>query len=220
MRIRIFIGVVIAALICGTGVASAKGPSDATIEGDGVAAPIELSGNEGESSAMYTLVDQTGFFPALFGQVPDPMLDQAPTTDLGPKLVITWTVPFGEPVGSGTVVQEVYPLAAGGPLTYTEPGQPFFEVEKTRGGWYQAPAAITTTLESVGVSLDPGGPSGAPPNAPPASSPEPVTLPQPVSDGGGLTVWPAIVVGLCAAIVLVGGWRLLGTRRRPRVAQT
>ena len=42
---------------------------------------------------MGTLTEQTGIFPAVFGQTPDPMQKERPKGDLGPKYTITWTVP-------------------------------------------------------------------------------------------------------------------------------
>ena len=92
MRARVFLALVIAVLLV-PGVAHAKGPDLATIDGAGMAAPIAIAGVEGEDDDLAALVELAGLFPALFGQQPDPMLAAAPEEALGPKLVITWRLP-------------------------------------------------------------------------------------------------------------------------------
>ena len=74
--------------------ASAKGPSEATITGPGLGKPIKISGTETTGSPMMDLADAAGFFPAAFGQQPDPMIAR-PKGDLGPKYEITYEVPTG-----------------------------------------------------------------------------------------------------------------------------
>src|SRR5262245_36547955 len=119
MRLRVMLGVIAMVLLAWPGVAHAKGPESATIEaGDGTHS-IAVSGPEGGSSDFWKLVEQSGFFPALFGQAPDPMLDAAPTDDLGVALLVIWQLP--SPAHTTDVVrQTLYPDAAGGPVTYTE----------------------------------------------------------------------------------------------------
>src|SRR6266511_210530 len=95
--------------------ALAKGASAGTIDG----------GEPGSGTDLGTLADLSGLFPAMFGQSPDPMLDASPTPAerLGPRYTITWTIPDG--IGTAKKVrQDVYPYAAGAPVTYTKPGQP------------------------------------------------------------------------------------------------
>jgi hypothetical protein len=84
------------------------------------------------------------------------MLAAAPTTELGPRYTITYTLPG--PTTRG-LRQDLYPYAAGGSVTYTKPGQPFFDGQRTRGGWYVAPARLKETLVALGL----------PPTAPDAS---------------------------------------------------
>src|ERR671923_2979823 len=100
--------------------ASAKGASEATIDGPGISM---LTIGKGEQNLMY-LADSAGLFPALFGQSPDPMLSGRPSGKLGPKYVITWVMPGPETVHR--IRQEVYPYAVGGPVTFMAPGQRIF----------------------------------------------------------------------------------------------
>ena len=123
MRARLFLLVVVAAVWIAAP-AEAKGPGAVTIEGPGLPAPISLSGPEDGPGTFPDLVEQMGFFPAVFKPTPDPMLASAPTSDLGPKLAVTWRVPQGPQVAS--LQQDLYPYAAGGPLTYTAPAQRLF----------------------------------------------------------------------------------------------
>ena len=123
--------------------AFAKGPGGATIDGDGIDAPIVVED-------LGALVGDTGWSAAIFEQVPDPMLDEAPTSDLGPAVTIRWDVPG--PDGSGDVIeQRVHPYADGGPLVYTRPGQRLFGSEQARGGWFRAPTRLVGTLQALGV---------------------------------------------------------------------
>jgi hypothetical protein len=144
--------------------ASAKGPSEATITGPGLSKPIKISGTETTGSPIMDLAEAAGFFPAAFGQEPDPMIAR-PKGDLGPKYEITYVVPTGTD-SSSRIHQDLYPYAARPyALTYTKPGQPIFDMQ-TRGGWWTdqrlksvlvaaglpktAPAAKTTRSNSAG----------------------------------------------------------------------
>ena len=132
--------------------ALAKGPSAATMEGPGGGGGISFSGDEG-SGPLGQLTEQAGFFPAVFGQEPNPMLAGRPKGDLGPKYTITYTVPGGEG-DEFTVRQDVYPYADPSPVTYLAPGQKVFDMT-TRGGWFQAGPDLKTTLVSAGLPASP-----------------------------------------------------------------
>ena len=171
--------------------ALAKGPSAATMEGPGGGGGISFSGDEG-SGPLGQLTEQAGFFPAVFGQEPNPMLAGRPKGDLGPKYTITYTVPGGG--DEFTVRQDVYPYAGPSPVTYLAPGQKVFDMT-TRGGWFQAGPDLKTTLVSAGLPASPRA----------ASS----------SDDSS---FPTTTVGLLAfALLLVLGTGLL-LRRRARPA--
>lgn len=131
--------------------ALAKGPSAATMEGPGGGAGISFGGDEG-SGPLGQLTEQAGFFPAVFGQEPNPMLAGRPKGDLGPKYTITYTVPGGG--DEFTVRQDVYPYADPSPVTYLAPGQKVFDLT-TRGGWFQAGPDLKTTLVSAGLPASP-----------------------------------------------------------------
>jgi hypothetical protein len=65
--------------------ALAKGPSEATITGPGLSKAIKITGPESDGSPMMNLAEAAGFFPAAFGQTPDPLTYTRPKGNLGPK---------------------------------------------------------------------------------------------------------------------------------------
>jgi hypothetical protein len=134
-----------------------KGPSGASVNGPGSGGGLTISG-DGESGGtpLGNLTEQAGFFPAAYGQEPNPMLSARPKGNLGPKYTISYDVPDGE----GTVFhiqQDVYPYA-NPPVTYMKPGQQIFGMG-TRGGWFQADAQLKSTLVSAGLPAT--APSGS-----------------------------------------------------------
>jgi len=167
--------------------ALAKGPSLAVVTGPGIDDDegVVITGLGDDSD----LTGLSGFFPAAFGQSPDPMLAAPPKGDLGPKYTVRYTVP-GPSGSNATIVQDVYPYAEPDPVTYTPPGQPFFDTERTRGGWYVSSAALRDVLVRAGL---------------PAEAPTAV-------GGGDRTVWPWVVgtVALLAAL----GWTAWFARAR------
>lgn len=129
--------------------AAAKGPSEAQIAGPGLAAPLKITGlGEGDSSTnLGLLVADGGFFPETFGQSPSPLLRTQPS-DLGPRYVVTYTVPG--PV-LAKLEQDLYPYAAGGPVTYMRRGQLFWGDQQTVGGWYRGSAQLKAMLVKAGL---------------------------------------------------------------------
>lgn len=191
MRTKVALGLVVAVLAIAAP-AHAKGPSGGIIEGEGIDTPIAIDQGEGTSGGDQ-IINDVGFFQATFGQMPDVMLDEAPISDLGPKLTIRWRVPGMEVPDE--IEQDLYPYADGGPIVYTAPDQPFFGTEHTRGGWFRAPRRLLTTLTALGL------PDEA------ALSP----------DGGGDTDWAPIGASL-AAVVMLGAGLAVVSRRRGEVA--
>ena len=117
--------------------AAAKGPSEASITGGSLSKTLKLAGNgETDGTPLGQLTMEAGFFPAAYGQSPDPMLQRKPTGPLGTRYTIAWKVPGG---GSAMfrIRQDLYPYARGGAVTYMRPNQPIFGMG-TRGGWYRA----------------------------------------------------------------------------------
>ena len=178
--------------------AAAKGPSEATVEGAGLDAPLSFRGmgEPGSRSRLARLAEASGFFPALFRRTPDPMLAKRPTAELGPRYTITYRLPgLG---GSESVVrQDAYPYAAGGPVTYTRPGQRFFDGQRTRGGWFVASSDLETVLVEAGL---------------------PPTPPSPASDGWSPLDPSPLTVALAAAALAVAGASAAVVRRRLRPA--
>ena len=87
-----FLTVAVAALL--PTVALGKGASEATIVGPGLDDPITLAGEDqpgGET--LMRIAESAGFFPAVFTQSPDPMLDERPTGKLGPEYTVTYVMP-------------------------------------------------------------------------------------------------------------------------------
>jgi hypothetical protein len=117
--------------------AAAKGPSQASVSGGGLAKAIKIGGNgEMEGTPLGNLTMEAGFFPAAFGQSPNPMLPKRPSGKLGQRFTIHYLVP-GPNNKSFRIVQDVYPYADGGAVTYMKPNQPIFDMA-TIGGWFRA----------------------------------------------------------------------------------
>jgi hypothetical protein len=171
--------------------ALAKGPTGASISGPGSGGGLNISG-DGKSGGtpLGDVTEQAGFFPAAYGQEPNPMLPARPKGDLGPKYTINYDVPNGE----GTVFhiqQDVYPYA-NPPATYMKPGQQIFDME-THGGWFQADPQLKNTLVSAGL---------------------PATAPSASSDGS--SSFPTGLVGVLLAALLLAAATTVVVRRRAR----
>src|SRR4051794_37944659 len=130
--------------------ASAKGPTEATISGPGFTKTIKVLGDGSGVGPGADLTQEGGFFPAAYGQSPDPMRHRPPTGSLGPRYTIVWKVPAGEGVAT-RIRQDLYPYARGGAVTYMKPGQPIFGMT-TPGGWHANPE-LKRTLVSLGLPL-------------------------------------------------------------------
>ena len=152
MRSRLLVAAGLAAALALPATALGKGPATASISGPGLkgALPIKGDGEGGPDTPLGAVVSDGGYFPAMFGQSPDPMLRAKPQGKLGPRYTITYVVP-GPNNTKSTIRQQVYPYATPTPVTYTKPGQPFWGSQKTYGGWYQAPSSLRTTLVAAGL---------------------------------------------------------------------
>ena len=170
--------------------ALAKGASEAEIVGPGLDRPIVLTGSGDLATVMplAELVEAAGFYPAVFVRSPDPMLDERPADDLGPKYTITYVMP-GPNNDVDQLVQEVYPYAKPDPVTYTPPGQEFFGSETTRGGWFVATSLLKDQLVAARL----------PQNSPTAVDDDgfPWTL-----TGGLVALAAALAAGLIGAYVV------------------
>jgi len=167
--------------------ANAKGPSEATITGPGLGKAIKITGPESDGSPMMNLAEVAGFFPAAFGQTPDPMTYARPKGDLGPKYSIDYVVPGGNDV-SFKIHQDLYPYAKPGGWTYMPKGQPIFDMT-THGGWF-TDSRLKGILVAHGL-----------PKAPPTTSSKPSSSAGFFSTGKiGLLV--LVLFGIGAAAVL------------------
>jgi hypothetical protein len=181
---RLTIALALAALAMPV-LASAKGPTEGSVSGPAFTKTFKVSNDGSGGTPGGDLTQTSGFFPAAFGQSPDPMLHRKPTGPLGARYTLAWKVPGG---GSAMfrIRQDLYPYARGGAVTYTRPGQPIFGTS-TLGGWYRNPE-LKRTLVSLGL---------------PAQAP---------SAGSGTSY--ALVAGLAAAGVLVVAVLWFGLRQR------
>jgi hypothetical protein len=169
--------------------AGAKGPSEATITGPGLNAPIKFSGDgeSGPSNSLGQLVEWGGFFPQAVGQSPSPLLAARPVAALGPRYEVTYLVPGPS---TDTLRQLLYPYAVNGPVTYMAPGQKLWS-QTTQGGWYRGSPELKSTLVEAGL------PKKAP-----------------ATHHRVASVRRAVAVGAGAGIVAAGAVLLLLRRRR------
>jgi len=138
---------VLAALVLPT-VAGAKEPSQATITGPGLHKTLKINGGgDFSSTPLGRLTSDSGFFPSVVNQWPNPILAGRPSERLGPRYTIVWTVPSDT---TTRVKQDVYPYASGGAVAYVRPGQPIFE-GTTTGGWYRGGATLKQSLVALGL---------------------------------------------------------------------
>lgn len=212
MKRRALIVVALAAVLFAIPVtAAAKGslPTAASIHGKDLAAPITLRGNgepfSGTDLAM--LVQHGGLFAALF-QPPQEagLVPSRPSRDLGARYTVTYLIPRGAG-GTAKVRQDLYPYAAGGPVTYTPAGQLGGEGRRVRAGWWQATPGFRVSLISLGLPDRPA--RGAP-------VPTPATPAAPAPRATSAAGW-WIAVGTIAGVLLLGIGTVL-LRRRPRAA--
>lgn len=177
----------LAALVA-TSPAAAKGPSTASVTGPGLdhALPVNGDGDSGTGTPLGSLTQLGGYFPQVFQEFPDPTTRTRPSGDLGPRYRIEYRVPG--PNGNGSkLVQDVYPYAKT-PVTYMRPGERFWGVNHTHGGWFVAGPGLKATLVAAGLPKSP----------PPAAS-------------GGSFPWAWTLAGALAAVVLLA---LVLSRRR------
>jgi len=142
-----------------TASATAKGPSTASLTGPGLdhALPIKGAGEMGPGTPLGSLVELGGFFPQMFVQVPDSTVRKRPASDLGPRYRVVYRVPG--PGGTSTVAQDVYPYAKT-PVTYMSPGQRFWGVSHTHGGWFVSGPGLKVALVAAGLPKSPPARTG------------------------------------------------------------
>jgi hypothetical protein len=235
-------GTAIAVTVAFATPALAKGATQASITGPGLARPITISAQgasealPGEGDALSSLAEQTGLFVVLFGSgtgTPDePSLLRTPpaAAALGPKYTVIYTVPGVTPgpgQANGKIRQVLYPRAAGGPVIYTPSGQHGFGQPLQATGWFRGTPRLTVTLTRLGVPAGGSRPSvpvataSVPafraPGAHARAARAPAAAPKPAG-----TMFPAwliatIVSAAAIAIAAIALW--LRRRSRPSAGQ-
>jgi hypothetical protein len=205
MKLRALIMAALAAVLLVIPVAAVAKeslPTAATIHGEDLAAPITVRGNAAPYSGtdLAILVQHGGLLAAMFlppqesGLVPNP-----PSGDLGARYTVTYLIPRA---GGGVKVrQELYPYAAGGPVTYTPAGQLGAEGRRVQAGWWQNTPGFRVSLIALGLPDRPA--RGAP-------TPTPSTA-VPRATWAGWWIAGGAIVG----VLLLGTGAVL-LRRRPR----
>jgi hypothetical protein len=195
LRTRVILLAAAAAALALPSVAAAKGPSKASITGPGLSSPASIGGDgEGDTTTdLGLLVNETGFFPQTFGQSPDPLLRSKPNTKLGARYTVAYTVPGPS---TDTLLQDLYPYAAGGAVSYMKPGQKIWS-QTTHGGWYRA-GVFSSELKAMLVR------AGLPKTAPASIR----------GRGASPTKNISIAVGAGAGIALAAGAAVLLRRKR------
>lgn len=217
-RISVVAAVAGIAVLMMAGPAAAKGADQATITGPGISTPIVVGGEgePGSGEQLGQLGDASGLFVAMFGPGSDGAMalsGTAPTGALGPRYELTYRVPGANPKPD-TLKQDAYPLAAGGPVTFTLAGQPVLGT-KTTGGWYHAPDTFRPLLTALGVP-------GLTAAAATASRPQPTTTANAANAAGTAaqahwTRWLVIAAGAIAVCVAVMAVAFLRRSSRSRV---
>ena len=147
---RYLVAALIVALVV-PALAAAKGPSGASISGPGLERTLTITGDgEGLGTQLGGLAMKSGYFAQMFGQTPDPTLRTRPAGTLGPRYTVIYVVPGPNSIQS-RVVQRIYPFAKPVALTYMKTGQPFWQTDRTHGGWFRSSLALKRILIRAGV---------------------------------------------------------------------
>ena len=82
-----------------------------------------------------------------------PISASQPPVTLNEKYTLTWVMakPPSADQADYTVVQDIYPHSAAGPLVHTRPS-PYLD---DKGGWYRANEALTEAIEAVAAAEQP-----------------------------------------------------------------
>jgi hypothetical protein len=215
-------GLTVAAITVATP-ALAKGPTVARITGAGLVHAVVVSGKgePGQQGKLAALAEQTYLFTLLFGpggSVPTPtMLPSAPSAaTLGPRYVVTYTVPGVTTQANqqvGRIRQDLYPLAAGGPVIYTPPGQRGFGRALHVTGWFRGSPGLLRTLAGLGVPTRPGQPGAQQTRGKSAGHPAAGH-----QAGSGVLAW-LIASGAAIAAVALIATALWLRRRKPVIGE-
>ena len=195
------VAITIAAIVATalSGAAYAKGPSQAVIEGPGLAHPVRLRDTTSRTIGPYlaSMVQGSGFWDRLWCRHCPSRLVK-PAGVLGPRYTVDYTMTL-EGQRSSQIVQYVYPYADPRPVTYMPGGQPYWtRGQTTTGGWYVARPRLRQLLIDVGL-----------PASPPQTTHNPATLSTTHASPGPSTLPILIVLGFALA-----GSAVIGMTRR------
>ena len=182
---------VVAAVCAWPAQALAKGPDYSSISGPGIHGSIRIDGDgeSGTDTPLGALVTYGGYPTQVFGHHPkNPTTSVRPAGNLGPRYRVVYSVPT--PNGRQSILADVYPYAIPRAVTYMKPGQPYFELVRTHGGWYVARPGLRRTLVVAGL-----------PETPPTAA--------------SSRVWRIALLAPALA-ALAGAGALLVLRRRPQ----
>jgi len=225
-------GAAIAVMVALATPALAKGTTQASITGPGLAHPVIVSAAAAsealpeQGDALSSLAGQTGLFTVLFGpnigdvrmpDMPSQLRTPPAAATLGPKYTVTYTVPGITPApgqARDQIRQYLYPRAAGGPVIYTLPGQQGFGQSLQATGWLRGTPQLTATLTRLGIPAGASLPSAASSAASIPAAPAPATAPKP--NDTTAPAWLIATIASTVAIVIAG--TALWLRRRPRPA--
>jgi hypothetical protein len=200
------LAVLAAALLAMPTAAWAKGASKGTVQGGGLPGPLTVrgEGEPGSGELLARLAEQTGAYVAMYGAQEGSagtLVAAKPAGSLGPRFLVTYSVP-SPAGGEDAVKQDLYPFAAGGPVTYTAAGQRFMDGMQTSGGWFHAPRALGETLVAVGL---PKTVANAVPARPATAAQEAAARPVAATEpAGSASTARLLAVGL-ASLLLLGG---------------
>ena len=220
MGVAMLVGVVVAL----AAPAAAKGVASLTVTGPGIPidAPIEVSGRT-HPAELEDIFASSGVPEALPDLGSSALATRAGTVDLGPRHALTWHVMTG-PGEMTPLRQDLYLQADGGPLTYTEPGQPIWG-GVTRGGWYRAPERLRQALADACVPIIGDFEASAACSerrmaAKAASASVGTANPREREQRSGSSSWPEAIAGITAATALIvtGGMVAHKRTRRRRMA--
>lgn len=176
----------------------AKEPGQATINGAGLAGPIELGfrgHGDPEAEHFFSLLDQSGLWASYKPA-------DRPKGDLGPRYLVTVT--WGDPARSiGENRFYIYPYARPQPVTYTPRQASSPNSPGAIPGWYVTSSAFSELLTDLGL-----------PKTAPAVADIPANAGRPL---GGLDgpPWGWILgIGALGTVVMLGA---LAARRRSRI---
>lgn len=143
------VAIVLTVAVVGT--AQAKGPMSAVVSGPGILSTTVVYTQRAGDIDLDELSNATRLYDVWLGLNHDQITHAAPAGKLGPKYTVVYDF-SGD--GQTMLTQELYPIAATGPLVYTPPGQQFWS-EPLLSGWVNGSADLVSALRGLGARLPP-----------------------------------------------------------------